>query len=225
MSVEVTTRSDEDIKLDVTKQLKWDARIDASDVSITVDNGKVMISGQVPSLTAKSAATNDAYLVEGVSIVENELNIEFPDTETVPTDEQIKNNVVTALALDGDLKSYKIDVDVKQGWVTLEGTVNAYWEKIHAKNEVLELNGVIGVTNNLGVVPTGDYMDESIAKDIVSALERNVNIFADDVNIRVENGNVTLEGTVETSKAKNAAFDSALYTPGVVSVDNKIMVV
>ncbi|MGK7370381.1 MAG: BON domain-containing protein, partial [Candidatus Halalkalibacterium sp. M3_1C_030] len=45
-------RNDEDIKVDVAKQLKWDARIDASDVSIKVDNGKVDLEGNVPTMTA-----------------------------------------------------------------------------------------------------------------------------------------------------------------------------
>jgi hypothetical protein len=44
MSVDVKTRTDEDIKVDITKQLNWDARIDASDISITVDGGRASFS-------------------------------------------------------------------------------------------------------------------------------------------------------------------------------------
>jgi len=216
--------TDEDIKVDITKQLKWDARIDASDISITVDNGNVNLEGKVPSITAKSAATNDSYLVDGVMSVNNNLEVEFPETQTVPTDEQIKENLETTFTLDNDLKSYKIDIDVDKGWVTLEGTVNAYWEKITAGNEAQDLNGVIGVTNNLGVVPTESYIDENIAEDIIKALERNVHVDAGDIDVTVEDGRVELDGSVRTITAKNAAYDSALYTPGVVAVDNRIVV-
>lgn len=217
-------RTDEEIKVDITKQLQWDARIDASDVSIKVDNGNVNLEGKVPSITAQAAARDDAYLVEGVLSVTNDLDVRFPESKTVPTDTDIKQNIVSALSFNSDVQSYKIDVTVDKGWVTLEGTVNAYWEKVAAENEVLDINGVFGVSNNLGVVPTESYLDETIAEDIISALERNVHVNADDIDVKVEDGKVTLDGTVKTLTAKNAAFDSALYTPGVISVNNRIIV-
>lgn len=217
-------RNDEDIKVDVAKQLKWDARIDASDVSIKVDNGEVKFEGEVPNMTAKSAAFDDAYLVDGVLSVTNNLDVEIPATKTAPTDAEIRDNVVTALSINSDVESYKIDVTVDKGWVTLGGTVNAYWEKVSAENEALDVNGVLGVSNNLGVVPTESYLDENIAEDIISALERNVHVNADDIDVKVEDGKVTLDGTVKTYTAKNAAFDSALYTPGVITVNNRIIV-
>ncbi len=217
-------RNDEDIKVDVVKQLKWDARIDASEVSITVDNGNVELEGNVPTMTAKSAAFDDAYLVDGVLSVSNNLEVEIPAAKKTPTDAEIRDNAVTALSINSDVESYKIDVTVDKGWVTLEGTVNAYWEKVSAENEVLDVNGVLGVSNNLGVVPTESYLDKNIAEDIISALERNVHVNADDIDVKVEDGKVTLDGTVKTYTAKNAAFDSALYTPGVITVNNRIIV-
>lgn len=217
-------RNDEDVKVDVAKQLKWDARIDASEVSIRVNNGKVELEGNVPTMTAKSAAFDDAYLVDGVLSVDNKLDVEIPSVKSTPTDSEIRDNVVTALSINSDVESYKIDVTVDKGWVTLEGTVNAYWEKVSAENEVLDINGVLGVSNNLGVVPTESYLDENIAEDIISALERNVHVNADDIDVKVEDGKVTLDGTVKTYTAKNAAFDSALYTPGVITVNNRIIV-
>lgn len=217
-------RNDEDIKVDVVKQLKWDARIDASEVSTKVNDGEVVLEGNVPTMTAKSAAFDDAYLVDGVLTVDNQLDVEIPAAQKTPTDAQIKDNVETALNINSDVESYKIDVTVDRGWVTLEGTVNAYWEKVSAENEALDINGVLGVSNNLGVVPTESYLDENIAEDIISALERNVHVDADDIDVKVEDGKVTLDGTVKTYTAKNAAFDSALYTPGVITVNNRIIV-
>ncbi|WP_445664836.1 BON domain-containing protein [Fodinibius sp. AD559] len=216
--------TDEQIKVDITKQLQWDARIDASDISITVDSGSVDLKGSVPSITAKTAAYNDAHLVDGVVSVNNNIKVEFPESKTVPSDSEIRENAIRSLSFDSDLESYKIDVDVDQGWITLEGTVNAYWEKVAAENDVSDINGVIEVSNNLGVVPTENYIDENIAEDIVNALERNVHVNADDIDVRVEDGVVTLDGTVRTMIAKNAAFDAALYTPGVVTINNRIIV-
>lgn len=50
---------DEKIKKNVTDQLYWDHRVDASDVQIEVDEGVVTLSGNVPSFTAKDAAYDD----------------------------------------------------------------------------------------------------------------------------------------------------------------------
>lgn len=217
-------RTDEEIKVDVIKQLQWDARIDASDISVKVNDGSVELEGDVPSLTAKDAAFDGAYLVDGVLSVKNDLDVRFPAAKTVPSDLDIKTNLINALSFNSDLESYKIDVSVDNGWVTLEGTVNAYWEKVAAENEALDINGVLGVTNNLGVVPTDSYLDENISEDNVNALERNAYVNASDIDVKVEDGEVTLDGTVKTYKAKNAAYDSALYTPGVILVNNRIIV-
>lgn len=217
-------KTDEEIKVDVIKQLQWDARIDASDISVKVNDGSVELEGDVTSLTAKDAAFDDAYLVDGVLSVKNDLDVRFPAEKTVPSDLDIKTNLINTLSFNSDLESYKIDVSVDNGWITLEGTVNAYWEKVAAENEALDINGVLGVTNNLGVVPTDSYLDENIAEDIVNALERNVYVNASDIDVKVEDGEVTLDGTVKTYKAKNAAYDSALYTPGVILVNNRIIV-
>lgn len=217
-------REDEDIKVDVVNQLKWDARIDASDVSVKVNQGDVTLEGDVPTMTAKSAAFDDANKVEGVLSVVDDLNIDIPTSRTTLNDAEIRDNIETALSINSDVESYKIYVTVENGWVTLEGTVNAFWEKVSAEDEALEAKGVLGVSNNLAVVPTGDYIDETIAEDIVNALKRNVQVNSDDIDVTVKDGEVTLEGFVKTFSAKNAAYESAIYTPGVVGVDNKIVV-
>lgn len=217
-------RDDEKILADVAEQLNWDARVDSKDISIKVMNGNVDLEGEVPTMTGKSAATNDAEQVDGVATVANNLDVQIPSTKTIPGDAQILENVRNSLSFNSDVESYKIDVEVNNGWVTLEGTVEAYWEKISAEKEVLDINGVLGVSNNLAVVPTEDFLDEAIAENIVNALERNALVTADDIDVTVEKGIVTLEGVVKTFSIKKAVYESALYTQGVTGVNNQIIV-
>lgn len=217
-------REDEEIIADVANQLKWDARIESKQISVKVREGHVDLEGKVPTMTGKTAAFEDAEQVDGVQSVSNNLDIQRPTTKTVPSDAQIQENVQTSLSFKSDVEAYKLDVTVDNGWVTLEGTVNAYWEKISAGEEAVEVNGVLGVSNNLAVVPTEDFLDESIAEEIVQALERNVFVTAEDIDVTVKGGNVTLKGMVKTITAKNAAYETALYTPGVTDVDNQIIV-
>lgn len=217
-------RDDEKILADVAHQLDWDDRIESKEISVKVMNGNVDLEGKVPTMTGKSAAYDDAQQVDGVVSVANNLDVQMISTHTIPGDAQIQEHVRNSLSINSDVQSYSIDVTVDNGWVTLEGTVDAFWEKISAEKEVLDINGVLGVSNNLAVVPTDDFKDEIIAEEIVNALERNVQVTADDIEVTVMNGSVTLSGSVKTFSARNAAFESALYTPGVTGVDNRIVV-
>lgn len=217
-------RLDETIKKDVVDSIYWDSRIDASDISVMVDGGRVEITGEVPSYTARQAVEEDAWFVNGVVAVENQLAVRYPERPAVPTDQDIETNVRDALRWDPDLYSFKINANVMNGMVTLEGTVDAYWKKVHAENIIQGMRGVIDVTNKLAVVPTEDITDESIAEDVVKALDRNMNVSAEAVDVTVLDGKVTLSGTVSGWTAKSAAYNSALYTLGVTDVKDNLIV-
>lgn len=60
--------------------------------------------------------------------------------------------------------------------------------------------------------------------DIVTSLELKANVEADAVNVEVSDGHVVLNGTLPTWAARHAAHDAALYTPGVVTVENRLFV-
>jgi osmotically-inducible protein OsmY len=218
-------RTDERIKTDVVDQMYWDSRIDASNITIEVDSGQVKLNGNVPTFTAKQAAYDDAWVVSGVTTVENDLEVEPSQTKVeVPSDEQIQANIKNTFQWNPDLAAYKVDVTVKNGWAELSGTVDAYWKKVQAESDALSVNGVLGVTNNVAVVPTEKITDESIAEDVVNALERNLEINADNVDVTVRDGTVRLDGTVTTLSAKSAANNAALYTRGVVAVEDNLVV-
>lgn len=97
-------KSDEQIKVDVADHLKWDDRVDASNVSVVVEEGEVELQGHVPTTTAKIAAYEDAHEVKGVISVENDLDIQYPETKAVPNDEDIAFNIKSAFSYDSDLE-------------------------------------------------------------------------------------------------------------------------
>jgi osmotically-inducible protein OsmY len=108
--------------------------------------------------------------------------------------------------------------------VTLEGTIDSFWKKVRVESAIRSLSGVIRVANNIAVVPTENFTDGAIAEDIMASMDRNRWLKPDDVNLTVENGQVTLTGSVPTWSAKRAAHDAALYTPGVKMVDDRLEV-
>jgi hypothetical protein len=64
--------------------------------------------------------------------------------------------------------------------------------------------------------------DESIEDDICQALARNPDIDASEIEVTIENGEVTLRGTVYGRQMKRLAEDIAAECRGVVDVNNEL---
>lgn len=214
-------KTDEQIKKDVTDQLYWNSSVDASDVKVDVSNGKVTLTGTVPTYTARTSAGNDAWIVRGVRTVENDLTVDY--ALEVPSDEEIRQQIEDNLFWNTLIDEKEIDVKVSAGMVTLEGDVDMYWKKSRVE-ELADVNGVIGVTNKIAVVPTDKRTDKEIADDVVGALTRNVLITIDDIDVKVEDSTVTLTGEVDSWNAYRAAEDAAFYTLGVIEVQNDLII-
>jgi len=216
--------SDEEIKKKIVDELYWDTRVDASKVQVTVDNGRVTLSGTVPSYTARTRATWDAWNVDGVIWVENNITVRPPPTVTFLSDEDIKQSVVRAFAEDPDLDTTDIRVSVKNATVTLEGSVDEFWKRGEAERIACRARGVCDIVNKLAVVPTMSIADETIADDVRAAIERNRNVNIEDVTINVSDGVVTLSGSVPTQAARTAAVNAADFTRGVVDVIDNLVI-
>ncbi|HEX7061679.1 MAG TPA: BON domain-containing protein, partial [Woeseiaceae bacterium] len=72
------TRSDERIREDVCDQLSEDGEVDASNIDIEVEQGRVVLSGTVPERYMKHRAEDIADGCRGVQDVENRIRIERP---------------------------------------------------------------------------------------------------------------------------------------------------
>ncbi|HXK17868.1 MAG TPA: BON domain-containing protein [Polyangiaceae bacterium] len=66
--------------------------------------------------------------------------------------------------------------------------------------------------------------DERIREDVCDRLSWNDEIDATEISVRVENGEVTLEGSVETRHMKRLAADVAEDVVGVLDVHNTVRV-
>ena len=187
--------------------------------------GEVTLTGAVSNLTARNAATADAWEIAGVKRVLNLLTVRFPPAFAVPSDETIEDSVQVTLSCHPDVYSEAIDVSVTGGVVTLEGTVNAYWKRWKAENLVSDLSGVRDIENRLTVVPTESRLDQQVAEEIEAALVRNLHIDPDRVTVKVENGRVRLTGSVETYYGRARAYEAAANTAGVIEIDNDVVVV
>jgi osmotically-inducible protein OsmY len=100
--------------------------------------------------------------------------------------------------------------------------VDELWKRQRGEDRVAAMRGVVGVTNELTIAPTMQLGAEKIAQDIMAAIKRGGMVAADDVNILVSHGKVTLTGTVPSRAAWRAARDAAWYTVGVSEVDDRL---
>lgn len=217
-------RDDEQIKLAVVNELRWDVRIDAANVKVTVHEGVATLTGSVPSATARLAAVNTTRFVAGVHAVVDHLVVTLPQVGTIPPDHDIRDRAESALAWNDEVESSGVSVGVDAGTVTLTGNVSTHWEKTRAEQLVAGLSGVIAVRNDLAVVPTGDLEDEVIGEEIMAALERSAAVDAAQVDVTVSLGTVTLAGQVSSAVARQVADDIASRTRGVVAIRDELRI-
>ena len=215
---------EEEIKRDVVDQLYWDQRLDSSDIKVSVDNNTVTLSGVVSSFTEKKQAMADTWSIEGVSEVNNEIRVEYPSSLTIPTDEEIKENIETTLLLNLELDSSEIKISVRNGIVTLQGTVDSFWKKNKTEDVISDLLGVIDIINKLTIIPTKTFSDQKIAEDILNSLERHYKIDIDDIDVKVERGRVSLTGKVTDWDSYQLLLNTAKNTKGVIDLKEDIMI-
>lgn len=218
----VTMLTDEEIKKEVVDELFWDSRVNAADVKVDVLNREVTLTGQLPSLSACSAAVTDTWTISDVRNVHDQLTIS--PARDLPTDLEIQKRVQDTLLWNPDINSIHITPTVLAGVVTLRGTVDAYWKKIKAENLISEMHGVVHVQNEIAIVPTSSVVDKDIAKNIERELKRNIYVNAEDVTVEVDHARVRLTGLLPSWYARTRAEDSAAFTPGVEDVVNDIVV-
>ncbi len=144
--------------------------------------------------------------------------------EPMPSDSDIELRVLNTLTWNPDINTTDINANVEAGVVTLAGSVDAFWKKLLAADLVRKVEGVLLVENNLAVTPTDTFVDESIAKDVIAALSRDYAVDPAQINVKVENGYVILNGAVPGGYAKEAAYRAALNTPGVIGVEDNLLI-
>jgi osmotically-inducible protein OsmY len=220
----VAVKKDEEIKKDALEQLYWDDRVDASNLKVEVSRGEAFLTGTVPNYGAYQAAEDDLWSIPGVRYVRNDAVVKYPVGAKVPSCAEIKASIERVLLWQPDIDSLDIDVSMEDGAVVLQGSVDAYWKKIRAEELALALSGVSSIRNELAVVPSGAYTDKAIADDIESALKQNIGADVDSIEVRVENGKVTLSGSVSSLPALYAAEKIVENTPGVILYSTELVV-
>ena len=124
-----------------------------------------------------------------------------------------------------DNLAFRVDGDK----VTLIGQVTRPTLKSDAEGVVKHIEGVASVKNEIEVLPLSP-MDDQLRRAVFRAIysEAGLNRYAiqavPTIHIIVKNGNVTLEGVVDSEMDKNLANLRANQVPNVFSVKNNLVV-
>jgi len=214
-------KSNEVLQKDVQDAIKWEPLLNAAEIGVTVKDGIVTLTGTVDSYSKKSEAEEAAKKVAGVKAVVEKIEIKFCNT-CQTSDNEIAAEVVNAFKWNWEIPGGKVKVKVEAGWVSLDGNLNWNYQREAAKKVVSKLNGVKGVTNNIKI--QSETNDEIEKKDIENALGRNWSMDNSDIQVKVSDHKVTLNGVVDSWYQKDEAGRIAWNAPGVWNVDNELIV-
>jgi len=142
------------------------------------------------------------------------------------TNAELQKDVQDAIKWEPLLNAAEIGVTVKDGVVTLTGTVDSYAKKSEAEGAAKNVAGVKAVVENIDLF-SSDWAkkdDNEIANEILNAYKWSLKVPSDKVKIKVEKGWVTLEGELTWNYQKQAAKDIVKNLLGVTGVINNITI-
>jgi osmotically-inducible protein OsmY len=213
-------KTDAQIQQDVLNELKWDMRVEPTDVGVEVDGGIVTLTGTVSSWAKKVAAEQAAHRVSGVLDVANDVKVKLPGS-IERTDSDIAAAVRHALQWDVFVPDEQIQSTVANGMVTLKGHVKFVSQRNDAARAVRNLLGVRAVDNWI-TVDVAQVAPTAVRSAIQQALERHADRDAAKIEIDVEGGNVTLRGDAHSWMERRAILGAAAGTRGVNSVIDRM---
>jgi osmotically-inducible protein OsmY len=202
----------------VQRQLDWEPDISTHGIAVTAQEGIVTLTGFVHTYAEKVAAEKAVKSVRGVRGVANDIEVKPIDERSDP---EIAKDALHALQSHTAIPA-TITVTVRNGFLTLEGTVEWMHQKSAAESAVKFLKGVKAVANLIRINPT--VSPTEVKTKIEEALRRSAEVDAGRISVVAKGAVVTLSGQVRSWVEKQEAERAAWGAPGVTRVENHIIV-
>jgi osmotically-inducible protein OsmY len=226
-------RPDGEIQAEIEQALHWNDLVDDGLIDVAVKDGKVTLTGTVGSAAEKRQARFDAWCTGVSSVDTSGLDVERwardPDLRrskyvSRPA-EAVARAVERAILQDPRVFAFNVGVSVTNGGtVTLRGTVDNLKAKRAAENVARHTVGAFAVRNHLKVRSSSERADKQIAQDIRASLMRDPYVDQYEIIVSVDDGRVSLLGTVDSYFERAQADDVASRVNGVTTVSNHLAV-
>lgn len=249
----------------IQSQYFADNDVKARYINVSARDGVVTLTGRVDSPTEHEQALQIARSTDGVTRVHDRLTLtsgsvagtQSPDSDTVATsgtttatatspidDAPITAGVQSKFFVDEQVKSRRIDVETRQGVVTLQGQVASESERAQALLLARTTEGVQRVEDHLTVDPTVSsgstgagaapaeagaaaappLDDAALVTTIQAKFFLDSSVKQGTIDVTSKEGIVLLQGTVPTEAAHQKALTIARTTEGVVQVVDRLQV-
>ncbi len=205
--------SDQDITNAIINELEITRGIEADLLSVESNEGIVTLTGTTDNLLTKDRAASVASTIKGVRSIVNQI-----DVVSDRLDVAIAEDVADALLSDPATDTWEIESSIDEGVVTLTGTVESWQEKELVARVTKGVDGVVGINNNINVDYQANRSDDEILGDVQSTLVWNNRIEDGLINVEVNDGVVSLSGSVGSLFEKNLA-EELVHVAGVRKVD------
>ncbi|EHQ24955.1 BON domain-containing protein [Mucilaginibacter paludis] len=213
-------KNDRDLQKDILDALNWEPLLKGAKITVTANNGLVQLSGTVKNYLDKLRAETVTKSIDGVKAMIEHINVDLGGHDEIP-DDAIAKAVLESLQLNW-VPVDRITVKVEQGHVTLDGEVAYNFQKEAAKKSVGGVQGVRVFTNNL--VLAKQTQDQLEKKTIEHALLRYSATVDQNIRVKADKNTITLNGTVQSFYQKEEAEKVAWNAPGVLMVNNELVI-
>ncbi len=227
MDVSPPKRADSEIEQDMKNALRFAAATAHLPLHVSVKNQVATLTGNVSSWQEQKLVERVADSVRGVRLTQDDLSIKRDKREAIYVDGEIKSRLAWDLLLERD----PVTVTIKDQRVTLSGKVGSAAERTRAIEDAW-VPGVADV-DAIGLLVEVPRPDDNgpagaaktgpeVAAAVRAAKAFDPRVKAADVSVSVNNGVVTLTGTVENVKARQVAEFVTRNVVGVLDVKNQL---
>jgi osmotically-inducible protein OsmY len=214
-------KTDTQLKTDVLSELKYEPTVKVTDIGVLVKDGTVTLNGYATNYGEKWDAVHAVKRVAGVKAIADEITVNLPGS-LHHTDGDLATAAADKIDWSTTIPAAAVVVTVREGWLTLNGEVEWWYQKNAAEQVVQHLAGVKGVSNLITLKPK--VITAEVETAIKSAFQRNALLDAEQIHVETAGSKVILRGIVRNFAELEEAERVAWAAPGVFSIDNQLTV-
>ncbi|MCL2448641.1 MAG: BON domain-containing protein, partial [Polyangiaceae bacterium] len=217
-------------------QVRWllqgDPWVDATDIHIWAEKGTIYLRGVVHSGAERARAESDARGASPRNVDVTALRIvDAPDDGTLranpPTerpDDDLRQAIADAYAADPRVRPFVPQIDVRNAAVVLTGIARNQRTVDAAAEDAADVPGVASVRDVMRTSAGAPANDNDLRDTILDAIRRDPTLGHTSLWVDAVSGRIILRGVVPNDTARIDALALASSVPGVVEVEDAILV-